>query len=111
MHNPSLLSYFYLCSTLVVLCIALAVLFQDILANDFSHVHDFICLAVLVPSAACACHWARACWIANSLRSLHRNSLKCLDQCLTLLNHQGVVLKRSIRYIQEAEVISRGFTL
>ncbi|XP_022109057.1 vezatin-like isoform X2 [Acanthaster planci] len=97
--------------TLAVLCAALAVLFQDVLDRNFSYTCAILCFALLLSCAAYVFHSARTCWISNSQRSLHRNSMKCFEQCLKLLNQQGVLLKKSIRYIQEVEVISRGFTM
>ncbi|XP_071808588.1 vezatin-like [Asterias amurensis] len=50
-------------------------------------------------------------WTVFTLKRRHKKGIGCMKQCLRLLDQQGALLRKCIRYIQEVEVISRGFTM
>ncbi|XP_038045428.1 vezatin-like [Patiria miniata] len=110
-HHRTVGLYGHVLCGLAVLFTALAVLYQSAAESNFTYSYAALYIVVLLASTAYTLHWARTCWIFNSLKSLHQNSIQSWAQCLMLLNRQGVLLKKSIRYIQEVEVISRGFTM
>ncbi|XP_072025021.1 vezatin-like [Amphiura filiformis] len=106
---PQVLSTFGLFATLVGLCVG--GYRAASLESDITSFQIITWLVLLVLCLVNSTLYGSAWWVNNLLHRQHKDNMKLLDSLVTLHDKYGSLLRKCIRYVQEIEVISRGFTL
>ena len=104
-------STFGLFATFIALCAGAHQSLTSSQHNDIYLVQFGIWIALIGACLANTALYGNAWWVNHLLHRQHKRNVALLKRLLAVHDEYGGLLRRCIRFVQEIEVISRGFTL